>query len=437
MSEMAYPPDSLTGRTVLAGQQSLSGRRRGLAGMLPFAGPAIIASIAYMDPGNFATNIQSGAKYGYMLLWVVLLANLTAMLFQSLSARLGIVTGQSLAQLSREKFPRPLVYCMWVIAEIGAMATDLAEFLGAAIGLSLLFGLPLMWSLVITGVLVYAMLMLQRGGFRPMEIMISVFVGAIGVCYLVEMIIAPPDWKLFAYHTFVPGLAGPESVLLATGIIGATVMPHAIYLHSSLTAGRMPADTDDDKRLVLRYSNREVLVALAIAGMVNMAMVAMAARVFYPEHSDVAEIETAYQTLIPLLGIGAATVFMISLLASGFSSSVVGTMAGQSIMQDYVNFRIPLWLRRAITMAPAFVVVAIGVNPTDALVISQVVLSLVLPVPMISLYVLARRQDVMGSFAISGLTRVLAFIGTAVVVALNLLLLAITAGIPIPGLADG
>jgi manganese transport protein len=434
MSEMTYHPTSLTGRTILNGQEALAGRRRGLAGMLPFAGPAVIASIAYMDPGNFATNIQAGAKFGYLLLWVVLLANLTAMLFQSLSAKLGIVTGKSLAQLSRENFPRPLVWVMWVISEIGAMATDLAEFLGAAIGLSLLFGIPLMASLVVTGVLVYAMLMLQRGGFRPMEIVIGIFVGVIGLSYLAEMIIAPPDWKLFAYHTFVPGLAGPESVLLATGIIGATVMPHAIFLHSSLTAGRMPAATDAEKRKVLGYSNREVLVALAIAGMVNMAMVAMAARVFYPDHSDVAEIESAYQTLIPLLGVGAATVFMISLLASGFSSSVVGTMAGQSIMQDYVNFRIPLWLRRAITMAPAFVIAAIGINPTDALVISQVVLSLVLPVPMISLYVLSSRTDVMGNFVIRGPTKVLALIGTAVVVALNLLLLAITAGVPIPGL---
>jgi len=437
MSEMTVRPDSLTGRTRVAGRKTLEGTHRGLAGALPFAGPAIIASIAYMDPGNFATNIQSGAKFGYLLLWVVLLANLTAMLFQSLSAKLGIITGMSLAELSREKFPRPLVWAMWVISEIGAMATDLAEFLGAAIGLSLLFGLPLMWSLVITGVAVYAMLALQRGGFRPMEILISAFVAAIGVCYLVEMIIAPPDWKLFAYHTFVPGLAGPESVLLATGIIGATVMPHAIFLHSSLTAGRMPAHTNAEKRKVLRYSNREVLVALAIAGMVNMAMVAMAARVFYPDHSDVAEIETAYQTLIPLLGLGAATVFMISLLASGFSSSVVGTMAGQSIMQDFVKFRIPLWLRRAITMAPAFVVVAMGLNPTDALVISQVVLSMVLPVPMVALYVLSSRRDVMGEFATRGMTRVLAFIGTTVVVALNLLLLAITAGIQIPGLGDG
>ena len=436
MSDIPYHRDNLTGRTIAAGRQALTGQLRGLSGALPFAGPAVIASIAYMDPGNFATNISAGARYGYMLLWVVLLANLTAMLFQSLSAKLGIVTGMSLAQLCREVFPRPLVWAMWVISEIGAMATDLAEFLGAAIGLSLLFGLPLMWSLAITGVLVYAMLLLQNGGFRPMEILIALFVGIIGLCYLAEMIIAPPDWRLFAYHTFVPNLAGPDSVLLATGIIGATVMPHAIFLHSSLTAGRMPASTNAERRKLLRWSNREVLVALAIAGMVNMAMVAMAARVFYPEHADVAEIESAYHTLIPLLGIGAATVFMISLLASGFSSSVVGTMAGQGIMQDFVHIRIPLWLRRAITMCPAFIVVALGMNPTYALVLSQVVLSLVLPVPMIALYVLTSRADVMGYFVTRGATKALAFVATVLVVALNILLLLITAGVPIPGLGN-
>jgi manganese transport protein len=437
MSDATFRRPGLTDRTVQAGQQSLAGRRGGLRGALPFAGPAVIASIAYMDPGNFATNIQAGAKFGYLLLWVVLLANLTAMLFQSLSAKLGIVTGQSLAQLCRERFPRPLVWAMWGISEIGAMATDLAEFLGAGIGLSLFLGLPMMWSLVVTGIAVYAMLLLQRGGFRPMEILISVFVAIIGLCYLAEMIIAPPDWGLFVYHSLVPGLAGPESVLLATGIIGATVMPHAIYLHSSLTHDRMKAETDADRRRILRYSNHEVLWALTVAGVVNMAMVAMAARVFHPAHADVAEIETAYHTLIPLLGAGAAAVFMLSLLASGFSSSVVGTMAGQSSMQDFVHFRIPLWLRRTITMAPAFVVVAIGVNATDALVLSQVVLSLVLPVPMISLIMLTARRDVMGVFVSRGLTKFLAIAAAFIVLALNFLLIAITIGIPIPGLGNG
>ena len=315
--------------------------------MLPFAGPAVIASIAYMDPGNFATNIQGGAQFGYLLLWVVVLANLVAMLFQALSAKVGIVTGQSLAGLCRRHFPRPVVLAMWVVSEIAAMATDLAESLGAAIGLSLLFGLPLLAGLLITFVATYAMLLLQGGGFRPIELVISVFIGAIGLCYLIELLIAPPDWGAFAFHSVVPLLAGPDSVTLAVGIIGATVMPHAIYLHSSLTQGRMPAANDADRRRILGYSNREVLLALGVAGLVNMAMLAMAARVFHEGHADVATIETAYHTLVPLLGIGAGAVFMVSLLASGFSSSVVGTMAGQVIMQDFVGFRIPLWLRRA------------------------------------------------------------------------------------------
>src|SRR5271157_3628814 len=263
---------SLTDRTVAAGREAIVGRRRGMRAFLPFAGPAVIASIAYMDPGNFATNIQGGAQFGYLLLWVVVLANLVAMLFQALSAKLGIVTGRSLAQLCRTHFPRPLVYGMWVASEIAAMATDLAESLGAGIGLSLLFGLPLLVGLLITFAATYAMLMLQGRGFRPIEMLIAAFIGVIVVCYLVELAVAPPDWAAFGFHSVVPGLAGPDSVTLAVGIIGATVMPHAIYLHSSLTQNRMPVHNDADRRRVLGFSNREVLFALGIAGLVNMAM---------------------------------------------------------------------------------------------------------------------------------------------------------------------
>jgi manganese transport protein len=422
---------SLTDRTVIAGREALAGRRRGLRGFLPFAGPAVIASIAYMDPGNFATNIQGGAQFGYLLLWVVLLANLVAMLFQALSAKLGIVTGQSLAQLCRAHFPRPLVYAMWIASEIAAMATDLAESLGAAIGLSLLFGLPLLTGLLITFALTYAMLLLQGRGFRPLEVLIAAFIGVIAVSYLIELFVAPPDWHLFAFHSVVPQLAGPDSVVLAVGIIGATVMPHAIYLHSSLTQGRMPARTDAERRRIIGYSHREVLIALGIAGLVNMAMLAMAASVFHQGHAEVASIETAYHTLVPLLGVGAAAVFMTSLLASGLSSSVVGTMAGQTIMQDFVGFRIPLSVRRLATMVPAVIVVAIGVDSTWALVLSQVVLSLVLPVPMIALLVLSGRRDVMGRFSSSRLTQLIAVTAATVVLALNLLLLLQTTGMPV------
>jgi manganese transport protein len=422
---------TLTDRTIAAGREALLGRRRGLRGFLPFAGPAVIASIAYVDPGNFATNIQGGAQFGYLLLWVVLLANLVAMLFQALSAKLGIVTGQSLAQLCRTHFPRPLVFAMWIASEIAAMATDLAESLGAAIGLSLLFGWPLLSGLLVTFALTYGLLLLQGRGFRPLEMVIAAFIGMIAVSYLIELFVAPPDWRAFAYHTLVPQLAGNDSVMLAVGIIGATVMPHAIFLHSSLTNGRMPARSDKERRRIISYSNREVLFAFGIAGLVNMAMLAMAASVFHEGHAEVASIETAFHTLVPLLGAGAAAVFMASLLASGLSSSVVGTMAGQTIMQDFVGVRIPLLVRRLATMLPAVVVVGLGVNSTQALVLSQVVLSLVLPVPMIALLKLSGRPDVMGVFASSRLTRVAALAAAAAVLSLNLLLLLQTAGVPV------
>jgi manganese transport protein len=431
MSQSLVQRASLSDRTVAAGREVLAGRRRGVRAFLPFAGPAVIASIAYMDPGNFATNIQGGARFGYLLLWVVVLANLVAMLFQALSAKLGIVTGQSLAQLCRTHFPRPLVYAMWIASEIAAMATDLAESLGAAIGLSLLFGLPLLTGLLVTFAATYILLLLQGRGFRPIEMVIAAFIGVIAVCYLIELFVAPPDWSAFAFHAVVPGLAGPESVTLAVGIIGATVMPHAIYLHSSLTQSRVPARNDTERRRIIGYSNREVLVALGVAGLVNMAMMAMAATVFHQGHAEVAAIETAYHTLVPLLGIGAAAVFMTSLLASGLSSSVVGTMAGQTIMQDFVRFRIPLYVRRLATMVPAIIVVAMGVDSTQALVLSQVVLSLVLPVPMIALLVLSGRRDVMGAFVARRTTQVAAVVAAAVVLALNLVLLLQTAGIPV------
>jgi manganese transport protein len=431
MSQALARPLTLSDRSAFAAREVLAGRRRGLRALLPFAGPAVIASIAYVDPGNFATNIQAGAQFGYMLLWVVVAANLVAMLFQALSARLGIVTGQSLAGLSRMYFPRPLSLAMWVASEIAAMATDLAESLGAAIGLSLLCHIPLLVGLLITFAATYAILLLQRRGFRPIELVISGFVGLIGACYLVELAIAPPDWAAFGFHAVVPQLDGPDSVILSVGIIGATVMPHAIYLHSSLTQGRTPAFNDAERRRILSYSNREVLIALGLAGLVNMAMLAMAAAAFHAGHPEVAEIETAYHTLTPLLGAGAAAVFLVSLLASGLSSSVVGTMAGQVIMQDFVGFRIPLWLRRLVTMLPAVVVVALGVNATQALVGSQVVLSLVLPVPMIALLVLAGRRDIMGSFVVRGWTRMGAVVAAVLVLGLNLILLLQTVGVPI------
>ncbi|HTQ84205.1 MAG TPA: Nramp family divalent metal transporter [Pseudolabrys sp.] len=425
----------MSGRTVAAAQGVLSGERRGLLNYLAFAGPAVVASIAYMDPGNFATNIQAGAKYGYTLLWVVVVANLIAMLFQALAAKLGIVTGRNLAEMCREQFSRPVVLVMWVISEVAAMATDLAEFLGGAIGLALLFHMPLIAGMVVTAIVTYVILMFEARGFRPVELIIGGLVGIIALCYLIEIFVAHVDWAAAAYHSFTPEIPDAEALLISVGIIGATVMPHAIYLHSGLTQGRTPVRDDGERRLLVRISNREVVVALAIAGLVNMAMVMMASSAFHAGHPDVAEIEAAYHTLAPLLGIGAAGVFLLSLIASGISSSVVGTMAGQMIMQGFIGFRIPIWLRRVITMVPAFVVVAYGVNATQALVVSQVILSIALPLPMVALLIFTGRPDIMGAFVDGRVTRVAAVAATVVVLALNVFLILQTLGVPIPGFA--
>jgi len=425
---------TLTEWTIKTARDVLDGQRRGWRGYTAFAGAAVIVSIAFVDPGNFATNVQAGAKYGYGLLWAVLLANLIAMLFQALSAKLGIVTGRNLAELCRERFGLPVTLAMWVISEIAAMATDLAEFVGAGIGLSLLFHIPLLVGMAITGVIVYGILMSGQRGFRPIELIIGGFVAIIALCYIVEMFIAPVDWATAAIHSVVPQIADPDALLLAVGIIGATVMPHAIYLHSGLMQSRIPPRSESDRRRMLRISNREVVGALAVAGAINMAMVIMASAAFHAGHSEVAQIETAYNTLTPLLGVAAASVFLLSLLASGIASSAVGTMAGQMIMQGFVGFTIPIWLRRLVTMAPAFVIVALGVDATQALVVSQVMLSLALPLPMIALISLTRRADIMGTFSNGRLQNRAAILGTLAVLSLNLILVLDAAGVAIPGL---
>ena len=427
----------MTARAVDGIRAVIVGDRKGVMAARLFAGPAVIASIAYMDPGNFATNIQGGARYGYTLLWVVLTANLIAMLFQALSAKLGIVTGTNLAEMCRQQFPRPVVWGMWAVSEVAAMATDLAEFLGGAIGLALLFNMPLIIGMAVTAVVTYGILLFERGGFRPMELVIGALVLIIGACYLIELFIAPIDWGAAAFHTVVPELPDAQALMISVGIIGATVMPHAIYLHSGLTQARAPVNSATERRRVLRFSNIEVVIALAIAGMVNMAMVMMASAAFHAGHSEVAEIETAYHTLTPLLGGAAAAFFLISLIASGTSSSVVGTMAGQMIMQGFVNFRIPIWVRRLVTMVPAFIVVGLGVNATQALVVSQVILSIALPVPMIALVLFTARRDIMGEFTNRRYTTFAAYAAAAIVLTLNVILILLTLGVPIPGLPVG
>ena len=427
----------MTGRTERAARAVLAGERVSWRAYLSFLGPALVASIAYIDPGNFATNIQAGARYGYSLLWVVVLANVIAMLFQALSAKLGIVAGRNLAELCRTEFPGPVVFAMWIASEIAAMATDLAEFLGGAIGFSLLLGLPLVWSMALVAALIWGLLALEKQGFRPIEIVVGGLVGAIALCYFIELVLTPVDWRAAAFHSVAPQLADAQALMLAVGIIGATVMPHAVFLHSSLTQDRTPVRNAEERRRLVHLSNLEVVIALSLAGVTNMAMVVMASGAFHAGHPEVAEIESAFHTLTPLLGSLAAAVFLISLLASGVASSAVGTMAGQVIMQGFVGFRIPVWLRRLVTMTPAFIVVARGVDATQALVISQVVLSLALPIPMIALILFTRRVDIMGVHVNSLLTDSAAIAGAAIVLALNAVLVLATLGVAIPGLPAG
>lgn len=411
-----------TQQTELAARDALTGRRNGVRAFLPFVGPAVIASVGYMDPGNFATNIQAGSSTGYQLLWVVVLANIVAMLFQAMSAKLGIVTGRNLAELCREQFPKPVVMVMWYGAELAAMATDIAEFLGGALGVSLLFHVSLLCGMAVTGVVTMAILLFDRGGFRPLELIIATLVAVIGLSYVCELFIAPPDWHAALIGSILPRLHGNNDITLAVGIIGATIMPHTLFLHSGLTQNRTPARNDEERRRLLWFSNREVLIALGIAGFVNLAMVMMSASVLPRSASGISDISVAYHALVPLLGIGAATVFLISLMASGMSSSVVGTMAGQVIMQGFVKFEIPVWTRRIFTMAPAFVI-GMHFNTVDAMVISQVALSFFLPVPLVALVVLSSRRSVMGKFVAGKSTVIVAGLATILIVLLNVDLL--------------
>ncbi len=413
--------------TRAAARAVLDGRTRGLRAILPFIGPAFIASVAYIDPGNYATNIQGGSAFGYNLLWVIALANLMAMLLQALSAKVGIATGKNLAELCHKYFSRPVNYVMWVVAEVAAMATDLAEFLGASIGLNLLFGIPLLYATLITGVLTYVILLLERRGFRPLEAVITALVGVIALCYVIETFLSHPDWSQVGLHTLVPWEGNTNSVLFSVGIIGATVMPHVIYLHSSLTQGRIIPRSEKEAKHIFHLSIPDVVIAMGLAGLVNMAMLYMAAATFHAHgRVDIADIGTAYQTLTPLLGPAASIIFAISLLASGLSSSTVGTLAGQVVMQGFVGFTIPIWVRRLVTMVPAVIVVLVGVNPTQALVISQVVLSFVLPVPVITLILFTRRSDVMGTLVNKLSTTILATLCGVVIVVLNIVLLYLT-----------
>ncbi len=395
-----------------------------LRATLTMLGPAFVASIAYVDPGNFATNIQGGARYGYLLLWVVLVANLLAMLVQYLSAKLGIAADRSLPELCRERYPRWVSAGLWVQAELMAMATDVAEFLGAALGLNLLFGVPLLAAGAITGVIAFALLALQSRGYRRFELAITALLGLVFAGFVYETLRIGPS----AHHSLaglIPGLGGAGSLYLAVGIIGATVMPHAIYLHSALTNGRMPVRNDAERRRVLRFERLDVIVALGLAGVINMAMLTLAAKLFHTGAlSGISTIAGAHAELGRLVGGGAALMFAVALLASGISSSSVGTYAGQVVMQGFVGIRIPVLARRAVTMVPALVILALGVSPTSALVLSQVMLSFGIPFALVPLVSLTARRDVMGVHVNRRATSALAFMVAGLIMALNVFLIA-------------
>jgi manganese transport protein len=423
---LVKPEDVLPGeaRVFEAASQSLAGERRGVRGLWPFLGPAFIACVAYVDPGNFATNMAGGAKFGYLLLWVIVAANLMAMLIQSMSAKLGIATGQNLPEVCRDRFPGPVTFGLWVQAEAIAMATDLAEFIGAALGLNLLFGIPLFLAGLLTGVVAFAILALQARGFRRLEAVIAGLVGVIVLSFATQAFLAKPR-VVDVLGGLGPAFSGKESVLLSVGILGATVMPHVIYLHSALTQHRLVGASDEAKRRIFRFELVDVMIAMGLAGVINAAMLITASAVFHTRGlfgvgDDLKEV---YDGLGTHLGSHANILFGIALLASGLSSSSVGTMSGQVVMQGFIRRQIPLFVRRAVTMTPALIVLAIGINPSRSLVISQVVLSFGIPFALIPLVLFCANRRLMGVLVNRRLTTVAAVVVATVIVVLNIFLL--------------
>jgi manganese transport protein len=411
-------------RVADAARRSLDGERRGFSRLWPFLGPAFVACVAYIDPGNFATNIAGGAQFGYALLWVVLAANLIGMVVQTQSAKLGIATGKNLPELCRQEFPRRASFALWIQAELVAMATDVAEVIGAALGLYLLFGIPLFWAGVMAGAASFAILILQQRGFRKLEAVIAGFVGVVIAAFAFEVTRADPDPGGIAKGLLIPGFDGTESVLLATGILGATVMPHVVYLHSALTQSRVVGRNDEERRKILNFEKVDVVIAMTIAGLVNLSMVIVAAGLFNAGGLvGIDSIEGAYHGLQLTVSDNAATIFGVALLASGLASTSVGTMAGQVVMQGFIKRRIPLNVRRAITLTPALVILAIGLDPTRALVVSQVVLSFGIPFALVPLLIIARRKSVMGALVNPGWLTAFASVLAAGIIALNLFLL--------------
>jgi len=422
-------PSSQTDQTVQAAKAVLSGKSKKskLANLLPFLGPAFIASVAYVDPGNFATNIEGGAQFGLTLLWVIFASNLMAILIQSLSAKLGIATGRNLAEQCHDHFPKWFVYFLWVLMELVAIFTDLAEFLGAALGFNLLLGIPMWVAGILTGITTFLVLGLERKGVRPLEAVISAMVGMVALSYVVEMIIVKPIWGEVAYHAVVPMFTGSQSVVLAAGILGATVMPHAIFLHSALTQGRVVVKKPVLLKKLFKYELVDIFIAMGVASLVNAAMLIMSATTFHNQGIlNVGTIEVAYKTLEPLMGKAASWVFGLSLLLSGLSSASVGTMAGQGIMQGFLTREIPVWVRRLVTMLPSMIVIFVGFDPSKTLVRSQVLLRCGLPFAIIPLVIFTSNKKSMGVLGNRKITTIFAWAVAGIVVVLNVYLIVAT-----------
>lgn len=391
-----------------------------------FLGPAFVVSVAYIDPGNFATNVSGGSKFGYSLIWVILFSNLMAIFLQIMSAKLGIATGHNLPEMCAKVFSKRTNWAFWFVAEIGAMATDLAEFLGGTLGLYLLFHIPMIYSALITGLITYLICYTEKYGQKAVEVIITILVSIICIAYTLELFLAKPDWFQIGMHTLIPSLPNHEAILIAVGMLGATVMPHVIYLHSQLVQHRSMDSSYEGKLEHLKMEKLDVTIAMNIAFIVNAAMVVVSAAIFNKNGLIVDTMEQAHTSLQPLLGSLSSSAFGIALLASGLSSSAVGTMAGQTIMKGFVNLSIPVNFRRLITMMPALVIIALGINPMKSLILSQVALSFILPFPIVQMLVITDRKDLMGSLANTGFVRFLGIIIASIIILLNIVLLYLT-----------
>lgn len=394
--------------------------------LLKYLGPAFIVSVAYIDPGNFATNISGGSIFNYNLIWVILWSNLMAIFLQVMSAKLGIATGSNLTQMCKKVFSKKLNWCFWIIAELAAMATTMAEFLGGALGLYLLFRIPLPLAGLITGVATFIITTLQKYGQRLVEVIITTLVAVICVAYGIEMLLAKPDWAAIGIHAIIPSLPNGQAVLIAVGMLGATVMPHVIYLHSQLVQCRNDGMSLEEKKRHLKMEKVDVVIAMNIAFLVNAAMVVVSAALFHSQGIVVTSIEQAHRSLEPLLGTLSSGAFGIALLASGLSSSTVGAMAGETVMDGFVDVKLPVNFRRLLTMAPAMLILLIGVNPMQALVLSQVCLSFALPIAIIPMLIITNKKDLMGPFVNKPWVKAVGVLITTVIISLNAVLLYLT-----------